>query len=58
MFVVEVVGHRHVLLVEPVVARLVSAYEQDGRSSGVERLEDPDGPAAALRSKLSHDPVA
>ena len=52
MLVLEIFGHRHVLLVEPVVARLVSADEQDRCSPGVEGVEDPDGPDAALRTSF------
>ena len=41
MLVVEVICHRHVLLVELVVSGLASADQQNRRSPGVESVENP-----------------
>ena len=58
MIIVEIVSQWHVLLIEPVVACFISADKQYGGPPGIEGVEDPDGPASTLRSKLAHSPVA
>src|SRR5271155_2448175 len=52
MFIVEPIRRRDVPLVEPAVPGLVPADQQDGDAPRIERVEDPDGPPAALDAQL------
>jgi hypothetical protein len=54
VLVVEPVRQRHELLVPAIVARLVSANQQDRRSTRIERVEHAVRAASMLDTKLAH----